>query len=212
MSWLAVLGDLLSGLGQQGAEHFIYFGAERLPLNTRESGMFLGVALAFLLCTVAARGRCRLPAPPTVQLLLLLVGLAGLLDGVHAVAGGPLYAITQEARLASGLAMGAGAVGLLLPYWNRLVLSHTTADPPFDSVTDLLGSGVMVALLATCLYLLASLTLWPLALGSLAGLGLVALACGGLLLLPLRTALGPAFPYIAALVGLIGTLLWGHFG
>jgi uncharacterized membrane protein len=113
-SLFAMLGY---GLCHQLPERSLFAGGFQLPVCARDTGLYVGFALALVVLVILARGRrpTELPAWPVLLMIGLFVG-AMAADGVTSYAG--LRTTTNDIRLITGLITGWGLATLAVPMVN----------------------------------------------------------------------------------------------
>jgi len=112
--FLTVLGY---GLCHQLPERSFTAGGVQLPVCARDTGIYLGFAVAFLVITLLERRR-RASEPPAAWVLALaglMVAAMGV-DGLTSYLG--LRETTNDLRLATGLAAGFGLAVIVIPMLN----------------------------------------------------------------------------------------------
>jgi uncharacterized membrane protein len=164
---------LVSGICAQMPTHSFYPGGLRLPLCARNSGIYLGFSVTFIVLSLGGRGRAqKLPKWPIIA--ILACGVAALtVDGLNSFAsdlGLPhLYQPQNLLRLATGLITGGALVALSMPLMNRLLWGKPNEQRSIASWRALL---LLTSLLLLCFCVTASqsaLALYPLALLSTTG-------------------------------------------
>ena len=162
----------------------------QLPLCARCTGMYLGVALAFVALLLAGRTR-RTDLPP-LPILLTLVGFIGLMgiDGVnsysHFFPNLPhLYEPQNWLRLVTGMGAGLAMGVLIFPALMQTLWREVNGRPIIESGRELAG---MVLLAGTAVLLVLSnqpTILYVMALVSVAGTLLIVTSINAVLLLML---------------------------
>ncbi len=111
------LGWLGFGLCHQLPERSFFGGSIQLPVCARDTGIYIGFVMAFLVLRLVDRGR-RSSEPPPLSSTLVLIALIGVmaLDGLTSYMG--VRETTNAIRLATGLAAGFGIAGLTFPMLN----------------------------------------------------------------------------------------------
>jgi uncharacterized membrane protein len=218
---------LLHGLCAQQPTHSLYFGDQRLPFDSRMTGIYGGFAVATL--TLLARGRWRFAGIPPLRIILVLVAFIALMgiDGINSTLVDlrlwHLYTPHNELRLATGILTGV-ALGVFV--W-MLVCQIGFARrarrnrPPVAGVRDLgwvllvgLGYGLLVLTRWSPLRIPLTLLLIISALTAVTGLAL-----GFVLLLSGRESVatdtwqlaGPATAALVIAMVVIGMLGGGRF-
>lgn len=105
------------GLCHQLPERSFTAGGVQLPVCARDTGIYLGFAIAFLVITLLERRR-RASEPPPVWVLVLAALMVGAMavDGLTSYMG--LRETTNDLRLATGLAAGFGLSVIVAPMLN----------------------------------------------------------------------------------------------
>jgi len=116
-----LLQQLLTALGyglcHQLPERSFVAGGVQLPVCARDTGIYLGFVLSFLLITVLERRRrASEPAPVWVLSLAVLMVCAMAVDGLTSYMG--LRQTTNDIRLLTGLATGFGLTVIVAPILN----------------------------------------------------------------------------------------------
>ena len=189
-------------------ERSFTIAGRQLPLCARCTGMYLGVALTFLLFGLA--GRLRWSELPPLPILLILIGFIGLMgvDGInsysHFFPDAPhLYEPRNWLRLLTGMGTGLAMGVFVFPALAQTLWRQPTIRAPIGDLRELAGltgAGLSIVLLvlsnqATVLYVLA--------LTSAAGLLLVLTAINAVLLLILLRRDGRAWRWRETAVPLL---------
>lgn len=193
--------------------HTLRFDGRMMPIDARNSGIYLGVFLVIAMLWLTGRGKAALFSPPPVRNLLIGFALAMVLDGfnslehTHGLNG--LYPDSNAMRVITGVFSGMALTILVVPVFNRIVWRRPEVIAIADDFTDLSGYMGGAVLLILALLQAPPLLYWPLAVLSIAGL-LVTLTMvnTAIILVSLRRerSLGPARDLlIPALAGLIFT-------
>jgi uncharacterized membrane protein len=105
------------GLCHQLPERSFAAGGVQLPVCARDTGIYLGFAIAFFVITLLGRRR-RATEPPPVWVLVLAALMVGAMavDGLTSYMG--LRDTTNDLRLATGLAAGFGLAVIVTPMLN----------------------------------------------------------------------------------------------
>ena len=168
MTWLD------SGICAQVASHSFYFGAERLPLCARNTGIYLGFLVT--LATLYSKGRGRAQCLPRWPLLVLLFAGVTMLavDGFNSflldLGIRHLYQPNNLLRLTTGLITGLAMALLVLPMLNRLFWLGYNEQRSVESWREFVQ---YVPALVLCFFIVTSqnaLILYPIALLSTGGL------------------------------------------
>ncbi len=168
------LRALDGGICAQVPSHSFFPGGVQLPLCSRNTGIYLGFALTFLLLRGAGRLRAsRLPSLGVSALLALAVVALGV-DGFNSLFLDlhlpHLYQPHNLLRLATGLGTGTAMAAFLLPVANSLVWRSDDTRSSFGSLSRLAW---MLPILAVGGLAVGSQTPWllyPIAILSSAGL------------------------------------------
>lgn len=105
------------GLCHQLPERSFTAGGVQLPVCARDTGIYLGFAIALVVITLLERRR-RASEPPPLWVLVLAALMVGAMavDGLTSYMG--LRETTNDLRLATGLAAGYGLAVIVLPMLN----------------------------------------------------------------------------------------------
>ncbi len=163
-----------SGICAQLLTHSFYPGGERLPLCARNTGLYLGFLLTWIILIASGRGKAQ-ELPPVGMKGLLVGGLALLaLDGFNSLlldlCGWSFYVPHNILRLATGLLAGLSLAALMLPIINRQLWKTYNEEPSIASWSFLLKIFVVLLL---CLCIIASqnsLIIYPIAILSTSGI------------------------------------------
>ena len=123
------------GLCHQLPERSFIAGGHQLPVCARDTGIYIGFAIALLVLWVLSRGRrpVELPRWPVLVLLGLFVSSMAF-DGLTSYAG--LRPTTNELRLATGLATGWALATITLPMLNAQLWTRYGNGRVLETVTD----------------------------------------------------------------------------
>ncbi|MEJ2748625.1 MAG: DUF2085 domain-containing protein [Anaerolineae bacterium] len=171
-------------------EHSFMMGGRQFPLCARCTGMYLGVALTFLVMFLS--GRLRWSELPPLPVLVVLIGFIGVMgiDGVNSYSyffpNAPhLYEPRNWLRLLTGMGTGLAMGALILPALAQTLWRQPVWQAPIGNFREL-GELVGVALTAVLLLLSNQPTiLYVLALVSTAGLLFIITAINTVFLLML---------------------------
>lgn len=163
-----------SGVCAQLPTHSFYPGGERLPLCSRNTGIYLGFLITITTLYLTGRGQVQsLPAWP-IALVLACGVLALFIDGSNSLLldlGLPhLYQPHNLLRLATGMLTGLAMGAFVLPVLNQLFWYHSNEQRSVPSWRTLLQ---FLPALILCYFAVASqssLILYPVALLSTLGL------------------------------------------
>jgi uncharacterized membrane protein len=218
---------LLHGLCAQQPSHSLYFGDQRLPFDSRMTGIYGGFAVALL--TLFARGRWRYAGVPPLRIVLTLIGFIALMgiDGVNStlvdLRRWHPYTPHNELRLITGLLTGIalGVFVWMLVCQIGFARRARTRKAPITGLGDLswvvLGGGVYCAVVLTQWSPLRVPLTMLLVLSAVAAMSGLTLAF--VLLLSGRESVatstwqlaGPATAALVIALVLIGTLGGGRF-
>lgn len=155
--------------------HTITFsGARPMPIDSRNSGIYLGVFMVIAILWLTGRQRAALYAPKRVRNLLMGFTLLMMLDGFNSVAQSnhlhTFYTDSNTLRAITGTLAGMSLTILVVPVFNRLVWREPEAVAIADDYFDLLGylGGSVIVIIS--LLQAPSLLYYPLSLASMAGL------------------------------------------
>ena len=173
-SLLERLQWLDSGVCAQLPTHSFYPGGERLPLCSRNTGIYLGFIVTAISLYIMGRGRAQ-RLPPWSIVVILACGIFALaVDGSNSFLldlGLPhLYQPHNLLRLATGLLTGLALATLVLPILNQLFWSSYDEQRSIPSWPALFQ---LLPVLILCYFAVASqsgIILYPVALLSTIGL------------------------------------------
>jgi uncharacterized membrane protein len=154
--------------------HTLRFGGQMMPIDARNSGIYLGVFLVIAMLWLTGRGKAALFSPPPVRNLLIGFALAMVLDGfnslqhTHHLHG--LYPDSNAMRVITGVFSGMALTILVVPIFNRVVWRDPEPIAIADDFTDLAGYMGGAVLLILALLQAPLLLYWPLAILSIVGL------------------------------------------
>lgn len=160
----------------------------QFPLCARCTGMYLGIALSFLV--VVMSGRCRRAALPPLRVLLFLgafVGLMGI-DGLNSYSyffpqAPHLYQPRNWLRLVTGMGTGLAMGLVLLPVLAQTLWSAPLWRAPVTSLRELVGLLLLATALIVILLRNQPVIAYVLAIVSAAGVVFVLSALNAMLLL-----------------------------
>lgn len=163
-----------SGVCAQMPTHSFYPGGERLPLCSRNTGIYLGFIITLITMYITGRGRAQ-HLPPWPIIVILGCGVVALaIDGLNSFAldlGLPhLYQPHNLLRLGTGLVTGLALATLGVPILNQLFWRTYNEQ---RSITSWPGLLLYVPILIISFLAVASqsfVVLYPLALLSTAGI------------------------------------------
>ncbi len=125
------LTSLGYGLCHQLPERSFFAGGVQLPVCARDTGIYLGFAMAVLVIALLERRR-RATEPPPVWVLVLAALMVGAMaaDGLTSYMG--LRETTNSLRLATGLAAGFGLAVIVTPMLNGQLWRDTRRERILD--------------------------------------------------------------------------------
>lgn len=169
---------LVSGICAQIPSHSLYPGGERLPLCSRNTGIYLGFIVTLITLYASRRGRAQ-RTPPWPIIVVVVTGVLFLaVDGLNSLALDlrlpHLYQPHNLLRLTSGLLTGFAMATLVLPILNQLFWHQYNQQRSIASWTSylLLLPGLLFSFIACASQ--SIIILYPVALLSTAGLVTVA--------------------------------------
>jgi|GEM_PF-711795 len=194
--------------------HTIRFDGRAMPIDARNSGIYLGVFLVIAMLWLTGRQRAALYVPSSLRNLLLGFTAAMILDGFNSLqhtqhlAG--LYPESNTMRTITGTLAGVSLTILVVPLFNRIVWREPEAIAIAEDFTELagyLGGGVLLIL---ALLQAPAALYWPLSILSIAGLLItLTMVNTAIVLVSLRRERSVASErglFIPALGGLVFTL------
>ncbi len=106
------------GLCHQLPERSFFAGGHQLPVCARDTGIYVGFAVALAVISLLEKGRGRPSSAPPVWLSLIAVGFVGAMayDGITSYLG--LRETTNDIRLATGILTGYAVALLVVPMLN----------------------------------------------------------------------------------------------
>jgi uncharacterized membrane protein len=148
-----MLQDLLHwmgyGLCHQLPERSFFGGGVQVPVCARDTGIYLGFVIAFIVIAVIHRGDRPREFPPATAWVLMGVFLAAMgFDGVSSYAG--LRETTNSLRLITGLGVGFSAAAIVFPMLQDELWRTQTQNRVLDPTWRLLVwlAGVPLAFVA----------------------------------------------------------------
>jgi uncharacterized membrane protein len=172
------LSNKLHAIGRaccaQIRSHTLVLGGHPMPLDSRNTGIYLGVLLVLALLWLTGREKAALFTPPSVRNLLLGLVAAMIVDGFNSMQQSEhlrgLYVDSNALRVITGVLSGMALTILVIPVFNRIVWRHPDPIAIADDFTDL--AGYLGAALVVILMLLRApaMLYWPLSLASILGL------------------------------------------
>jgi uncharacterized membrane protein len=169
--------DLGYTVCHQLPDHSLFAAGHQYPLCARCTGIYLGFLTGLAGLAIHGRlGASRLPDAGVTALLFLAVGamMADVFNSVLASAPDArlLYNTTNLIRLSTGLGAGTALALLLVPMLNDALWRKPSHLRSADVPSDLLGYGVLAALVGLLAYSQEALLYYPVAL--ISGLGIIA--------------------------------------
>jgi uncharacterized membrane protein len=196
-----------SGVCAQIPTHSFYPGGERLPLCSRNTGIYLGFITTLILLYSTGRGRARLVPPRPIIVVLAAGVLALAIDGFNSLAldlGFPhLYQPHNLLRLGTGLITGLAMASLALPILNQLFWRENNQQSSIPAWKSLL---LFLPILILCFFAVTSqsgIVLYPLALLSTIGI-LTAISSINLIFIIALSKRGETFEYYRQLLPFFG--------
>ena len=154
--------------------HTIRFDGRAMPIDARNSGIYLGVFLVIAMLWLTGRQRAALYVPPSLRNLLLGLTAAMILDGFNSLQHTQhlkgWYPESNTMRTITGALAGISLTILVVPLFNRIVWREPEAIAIAEDFTELagyLGGGVLLIL---ALLQAPSALYWPLSILSIVGL------------------------------------------
>jgi uncharacterized membrane protein len=123
----ALLHSMGYGLCHQLPERSFFGGGVQVPVCARDTGIYFGVVISFVLISVLHRGSrpIGLPTPAGWAMIALMIG-AMALDGVTEYAG--LRPTTNELRLITGLLSGFAIGAMIAPMVNDELWQRSSGE------------------------------------------------------------------------------------
>lgn len=155
--------------------HTITFtGGGMMPIDARNSGIYLGVFMVIALLWLTGRQRAALYAPARVRNLLMAFVLAMMLDGFNSLAIekhlSAYYQTTNAVRAVTGTLAGMALTILVVPIFNRLVWREPEVIAIAEDFSELAGYLVGALVIVLALIQAPPLLYHPLSILSIAGL------------------------------------------
>ncbi|HVA91139.1 MAG TPA: DUF2085 domain-containing protein [Chloroflexota bacterium] len=194
--------------------HTITFQGRPMPIDSRNSGIYLGVLLAIAIMWVGRRQRAASYIPARVRNLLMLGVLAMMLDGFNSVAQTHhfhvLYQDTNLIRVITGTLAGMALTILVVPIYNRLVWRDSAIIAVAEDYVELGGFLIVAILVIVSLQAAPAALYYPLSILSIAGfLVTMTMVNSCIILVSLRrehTVADERGLFLPALAGLVFTL------
>jgi uncharacterized membrane protein len=195
--------------------HTITFQGRLMPVDSRNSGIYLGVLLVIAVLWAGGRQRAASYAPARVRNLLMLCVLAMILDGFNSVAQSHhfhvLYQDTNLIRIVTGTLAGMALTILVVPVYNRLVWRDPAIIAVAEDYVELGGFLIVALLVILSLQAAPSAFYYPLSILSIVGfLVTMTMVNSCMILVSLRrehTVANERGLVLPALAGLIFTLM-----
>jgi uncharacterized membrane protein len=173
------LRALDGGICAQLPTHSFYPGGQRLPLCSRNTGIYLGYTIAFFTLFLTKHGRAALFPRWPMALIMGLCILALAVDGFNSLFLDlhlpHLYQPHNLIRLITGLLTGASMACFLLPVTNTVLWKHMGEQRSVDSWWQMLQLLPLLALAFLAVGTQAAIFLYPVAI--LSSLGVVIALC-----------------------------------
>lgn len=120
------------GLCHQLPERSFFGGGIQVPVCARDTGIYLGFLVSFLVVSLLHRGRRPRDFPPRpVWIVMALMVGAMAWDGVTSYAS--LRETTNALRLLTGLMTGYAAAALVVPMLNDTMWAHSHSERVLDT-------------------------------------------------------------------------------
>ncbi len=167
------LRALDGGICAQLPTHSFYPGGQRLPLCSRNTGIYLGYMIALIMLFLTGHGRAtRFPRWPMALVLLACITALGI-DGFNSLFLDMhlphLYQPHNLLRLTTGLLTGASMACFLLPVTNAVLWKNLGEQRSVDSWWQLLQLLPILALTFLAVGTQAAIFLYPVAILSSLG-------------------------------------------
>jgi uncharacterized membrane protein len=195
--------------------HTITFQGRAMPIDSRNSGIYLGVLLVITILWLTGRQRAALYVPAGVRNILMLCVLAMIFDGFNSVAEShhlhTYYLDTNTIRAVTGTFAGMALTILVVPIYNRLVWRDPLPVAVADDYVELSGFIIVAVLVILSLQAAPAALYYPLSILSMIGfLVTMTMVNSCVLLVSLRREHSVASNsdlFIPALAGLVLTFL-----
>ena len=193
-------------------ERSFSINGRQFPLCARCSGMYLGVAMVFVVLALAGRlRRALLPSLPlllTLFAFIVIMGIDGLNSYSHFFPNGPhLYEPRNWLRLLTGMGTGVAMGVILLPALAQTLWQSPQFLPIINTKRELAELLIVAGILVLLLLSNISPLLYVLALASVAGLLLIVTALNTVILLVIFRQDGRAKSWKGAIVPLLAGFL-----
>jgi uncharacterized membrane protein len=170
---IAKLHAVGSACCAQIPSHTITFQGRAMPIDARNSGIYLGVLLVIAILWLTGRQRAALYVPAGVRNLLMLCVLAMIFDGFNSVAEShhlhTYYLDSNTIRAVTGTLAGMALTVLVVPIYNRLVWRDPMPIAVADDYVELSGFVIVAVLVILSLQAAPSALYYPLSILSIAG-------------------------------------------
>jgi uncharacterized membrane protein len=153
--------------------HTITFQGRAMPIDSRNSGIYLGVLLVLAILWATGRQGAALYAPRAVSNLLMLPVLAMIFDGFNSVAEShhlhTYYQDTNTLRVITGTLAGMALTILVVPIYNRLVWRNPAPIAVAEDYGELSGFVIVAVLVILSLQAAPAALYYPLSILSIGG-------------------------------------------
>jgi len=144
-----------------------------MPIDSRNSGIYLGVLLVIVIVWLTGRQRAALYVPAGVRNMLMLCVLAMMFDGFNSVAESnhlhTYYLDTNTIRLVTGTLAGMALTILVVPIYNRLVWRDPLSMAVAEDYVELSGFVIVAILVILSLQAAPAALYYPLSILSIGG-------------------------------------------
>jgi len=195
--------------------HTITFQGRPMPVDARNSGIYLGVLLVIVILWLGGRQRAASYSPAPIRNVLMLCVLAMMLDGFNSVAQTHhfhvLYQDTNLIRVVTGTLAGMALTILVVPVYNRLMWRDPAIITIVDDYVELGGFLIVALLVILSLQAAPSALYYPLSILSIVGfLVTMTMVNSCVILVSIRrehTVADERGLFLPALAGLVFTLV-----
>jgi uncharacterized membrane protein len=153
--------------------HTITFQGRAMPIDSRNSGIYMGVLLVIVVLWLTGRQRAALYVPAGVRNILMLCVLAMMFDGFNSVAEShhlhTYYLDTNTIRVVTGTLAGMALTILVVPIYNRLVWRDPMLIAVAEDYVELSGFVVVAVLVILSLQAAPAALYYPLSILSVLG-------------------------------------------
>jgi len=154
--------------------HTITIAGQPMPIDARNSGIYLGVFLVIAILWLTGRQRAAVMAPPQIRTLLFVFTLTMIVDGFNSLGHTEhlrtFYPESNTIRTITGAFAGMSLTMLVVPVFNRLVWRQPEPIAIVEDFMELTGYLVAVVLVILSLLQAPASLYWPLSTLSIAGL------------------------------------------